>query len=54
MVLDLIKFSEILEEAGKLLDFDSAMPLIGIKIVILIGILTLRLFLPLINSPRVL
>jgi len=46
MLLDLIKFFEISEGAGGLLDISTTMPLLGVQIIILIGALALRLFLP--------
>ena len=39
------KFFEILEGAGGLLDFDLIIPLIGIQVLILFGVLAFRLFL---------
>ena len=53
MLLDLIKFFKISEGAGGLLDFDSTMPLIGIQVLILIGVLALRLFLPIMRLQTV-
>lgn len=46
MLVDLIKFFEVSEGAGGLLDLGSTLPLICIQVLILVWVLTLRLFLP--------
>jgi hypothetical protein len=52
-LLDIIRLFEISEGAGGLLDLGSTLPLICIQVLILVWVLTLRLFLPIVRLEAV-